>query len=252
MPRDPNKLTIAERKFCSVFVETGCMETAFEAGFGYSRRTNGNHNSARVMRKPAVQARILQLQLELEKKLEINRDTVISELAAIAFAPDISTYLDYDADSVRIRPLSELTPTEARALKSVTVLPNGGIKLELYDKLAAMGQLCKVLGLASGDTSISLNQFVIKVPEALQGGQEWEAEAARVLEADEAEAATRLLPEPQEPEPGLSGAPEPSTASLPPAPDAEPLWSPASSGRSASELQVLPQTLKLGRGFRRG
>jgi hypothetical protein len=148
------------------------------------------------MQRPAVQLKIMELKAELSAKLEVSREAVVGELAALAFAPDISAYLDYDEDSVRIRPLSELTPREAKAVKSVTVLPNGGIKLELYDKLVAMGQLCKVLGLASGDVNVSLNQFVIRSPAALQGGQEWEAEAAKVLEADEAEAIVRLLPSP--------------------------------------------------------
>jgi hypothetical protein len=196
MARDPNELTIGELRFCTAYAKSGSVEQAFETAYGYSRRTIGYENSDKVMRRPRVQLKIMEIKAELSAKLEVSREAVVGELAALAFAPDISAYLDYDEDTVRIRPLSELTPKEAKAVKSVTVLPNGGIKLELYDKLAAMGQLCKVLGLASGDVNVSLNQYVVRAPAALQGAQEWEAEAARVLEADEAEAVVRLLPSP--------------------------------------------------------
>ena len=196
MARDPHELTIAELRFCAAYARTGSQEDAFREAYKYSQLTHGYGNSDRVMKKPAVQLKIMELKAELSAKLEVDRTAVVGELAALAFAPDISAYLDYDEDTVRIRPLSELTPKEAKAVKSVTVLPNGGIKLELYDKLAAMGQLCKVLGLASGDVNVSLNQYVVRAPAALQGAQEWEAEAAKVLEADEAEAIVRLLPSP--------------------------------------------------------
>ena len=250
--RNPHELTIAEEKFCSVFIATGSGEQAFEAAYGYSRISGKYTNADAVKKKPRVQLKIMELRAEYIKKLEINRDTVISELAAIAFARDISTYLDYDADSVRLRPLSELTPTEAKAIKSVVVLPNGGIKLELYDKLAAQAQLCKVLGLASGDTNISLNHFVIKAPEAVATGVEWEAMASAAAVADEVEAATRLLPatvepvEPAESQAAVYGTGEPAMAS-----GGAPLAQALPSGRSADELQVLPKPLKLG-GHRRG
>jgi hypothetical protein len=147
------------------------------------------------MRRPRVQLKIMEIKAELSAKLEVSREAVVGELAALAFAPDISAYLDYDEDTVRIRPLSELTPKEAKAVKSVTVLPNGGIKLELYDKLAAMGQLCKVLGLASGDVNVSLNQFVIKAPGALESSEAWETAAQTQLELDAVEVAQLMPPE---------------------------------------------------------
>ena len=195
MARDPHELTIAELRFCTAYAKSGSPEQAFEVAYGYSRRTVGYDNSDRVMKKPAVQLKIMELKAELSAKLEVDRTAVVGELAALAFAPDISAYLDYDEDTVRIRPLSELTPKEAKAVKSVTVLPNGGIKLELYDKLAAMGQLCKVLGLASGDVNVSLNQFVIKAPGALESSDAWEAAAQTQLELDAVEVAQLMPPE---------------------------------------------------------
>ena len=195
MARDPHELTIAELRFCTAYAKSGSPEQAFEVAYGYSRRTVGYDNSDRVMKKPAVQLKIMELKAELSAKLEVDRTAVVGELAALAFAPDISAYLDYDEDTVRIRPLSELTPKEAKAVKSVTVLPNGGIKLELYDKLAAMGQLCKVLGLASGDVNVSLNQFVIKAPGALESSEAWEAAAQTQLELDAVEVAQLMPPE---------------------------------------------------------
>jgi hypothetical protein len=195
MARDPHELTIAELRFCTAYARTGSQEDAFREVYKYSQLTHGYGNSDRVMKKPAVQLKIMELKAELSAKLEVSREAVVGELAALAFAPDISAYLDYDEDTVRIRPLSELTPKEAKAVKSVTVLPNGGIKLELYDKLAAMGQLCKVLGLASGDVNVSLNQFVIKAPAALQGSEAWEAAAQTQLELDAVEVAQLMPPE---------------------------------------------------------
>ena len=195
MARDPHELTIAELRFCAAYARTGSQEDAFREAYKYSQLTHGYGNSDRVMKKPAVQLKIMELRAELSAKLEVSREAVVGELAALAFAPDISAYLDYDEDTVRIRPLSELTPKEAKAVKSVTVLPNGGIKLELYDKLAAMGQLCKVLGLASGDVNVSLNQFVIRSPTAVESSEAWEAAAQTQLELDAVEVAQLMPPE---------------------------------------------------------
>lgn len=277
MARNPHVLTIAEERFCSTFVETGSGTEAFERAYGYSQRTSCT-NADRVMKKPVVQLRIMELRMAHSAKLEVSRDTVLNELVAIAFAPDISTYLDYDEDSVRIRPLSELTPTEAKAIKSVTTLPNGSVKLEFHDRLAAMAQLCKVLGLASGDTNISLNHFVIKVPEAVATGVEWEAIATAVAAADEVETAMTKLPAAvaidavlerslapvedvqghadvsyrrRRPWPASGEAPEPPMAPVEPPPGSGPCGSPLGTGRDSSELQQLPQPIKLG-GHRRG
>ena len=195
MARDPHELTIAEIRFCTAYAETGNQEAAFERAYGYSQRSRGYGNSDHVMRRPRVQLKIMEIKAELSAKLEVSREAVVGELAALAFAPDISAYLDYDEDTVRIRPLSELTPKEAKAVKSVTVLPNGGVKLELYDKLAAMGQLCKVLGLASGDVNVSLNQFVIRSPTAVESSEAWETAAQTQLELDAVEVAQLMPPE---------------------------------------------------------
>ena len=195
MARDPHELTIAELRFCAAYAKLGSIDGAFQEAYGYSKRTHGYENAGRVMQRPAVQLKIMEIKAELSAKLEVDRTAVVGELAALAFAPDISAYLDYDEDTVRIRPLSELTPKEAKAVKSVTVLPNGGIKLELYDKLAAMGQLCKVLGLASGDVNVSLNQYVIRSPMGVESSEDWEKAAQNQLELDAVEVAQLMPPE---------------------------------------------------------
>ena len=195
MARDPHELTIAELRFCAAYAKLGSIDGAFQEAYGYSKRTHGYENAGRVMQRPAVQLKIMELKAELSAKLEVDRTAVVGELAALAFAPDISAYLDYDEDTVRIRPLNELTPKEARAVKSVTVLPNGGIKLELYDKLAAMGQLCKVLGIGQGDVNVSLNQYVIRAPEMAASAADWERQATLLIEGEAKELARLMPPE---------------------------------------------------------
>ncbi|MGO8777551.1 MAG: terminase small subunit [Rhodomicrobium sp.] len=146
-----------------------------------------------------------EIKLPLSRKLSIDQERVVEGIAEIAFADGVSAYLDSSDNAISIRSLGELTPRQARAIKSVSVDAGGGVKLEFYDRLAAFDKLAKVLDLYGG-TSINVAQsFAVNAPAAdasresrasMAQQQFAVAEAARLLDAlpSDAPRASRCAP----------------------------------------------------------
>ncbi|MGA7329522.1 MAG: terminase small subunit [Rhodomicrobium sp.] len=180
--RDPLECTIAELKFCSRYIETGKADEAMQYAFGYSAGGDkGYTNADRVLKKPRVMFKIAEMRHDLEEKLQVGREAVVSELAGIAFA-NISDYIEtYDNDLVRLKDMGSLTRSATRAIKSVTIV-DGHVKLELYDKNVALKQLSKVLGLEAPDVTVNATQYVIRVPEPAKSSEEWQKSAKAFLE----------------------------------------------------------------------
>ncbi len=148
---------------------------------------------------------IMEMRAGLSRKLSIDQERVVEGIAEIAFADGVSAYLDSSDNAISIRSLGELTPRQARAIKSVSVDAGGGVKLEFYDRLAAFDKLAKVLDLYGG-TNINVAQsFAVNAPAADASRESWAsmaqqqfaaAEAARLLDAlpSDAPRASRCAP----------------------------------------------------------
>ncbi len=190
-----DELTIAQLRFASEYVKTGDQEGAFQAAYNYSRRSSGYGNADRVMKKPEVFCEIMRLRAQLQEDLRLDRTKVLEGLCEIAFADDISAYLDYDNDSVSVRDLAELTPRQARAIKSVSIDPKTSqVKLEFHDRLQAFDKLARCLGLYQDINVNAEMQMVIRAPAPMASSAEWEAAAQAAGYALEHERAPPAMP----------------------------------------------------------
>jgi phage terminase small subunit len=176
------KLTIAEIKFCELIAAGASGEDAHEAAYGYRMTTHGYSNATRKLAQPYIQQRILEIRMGLQKAAKIDRERLLEEMAAIAFA-NIADYLTHDGESVTIKPMGELTRAQARAIKNVTC-DKGRISLEFHDKIAATRQICTMLGIGAGDISLTQNNFVIRSPEVVKNSHDFEAMAQRFIEIE--------------------------------------------------------------------
>ncbi len=152
--------------------------------------------------------KIMEMRAEFSGELSIDRERVLEGIFEIAFADDISTYLEFSDNAVAVRDPRELTPRQARAIKSVSVDAGGRVTLEFYDRLAAFDKLAKVLGLY-GDANINVaRNFVVTAPAVTESSESWAsmaqqqfaaAEAARVLDTLPADAPGASRPGPAAP-----------------------------------------------------
>lgn len=178
------ELTIAELTFCERIIAGDDQETAFEAAFGYSQRTRGYGNADRVAKKPAVQAKLLEWRLGIEKKSKITREACVEEIAAVAFS-NVTDYLEWDDEgSVRLKASGELTKRQASAVKAVTVDRDGRARLEFHDKLAAQKQLAQLMGWLAQDVNLTQNNFVIQAPNVLEDEADFEKKIQGYLDVE--------------------------------------------------------------------
>jgi hypothetical protein len=182
------KLNIAEERFCESVANGASAEEAHRQAYGTSIISTGWTNSGRKMAQPHIQQRILELRLGLQKATKIDRERILDETAAIAFA-NVADYLTHDGESVQIKPMRELTRRQARAIKNVTC-EKGRVSIEFHDKLGALRQLCTVLGIGAGDINLTQNNFVIRSPEVVKDSHAFETMAQNFIEGE----AKRLAP----------------------------------------------------------
>lgn len=107
----------------------------------------------RMLHNPKVRVAIAAAAREREERTGISRDRVLRELARIAFA-SAGEYLDWGPDGVALKNKSVLTPDQQAAVAEITqrrTKTSDTVRFKLYDKLAALKELSRLLGYA-GET----------------------------------------------------------------------------------------------------
>lgn len=110
---------------------------------GYSAKTAYSQGH-RLLQYPAVSEYIQNQQEKLQKKLEITREMVVSEIARIAFG-DIRGVLDWSEGGITLLPSSRISDDVAASISEVKTM-SSGISVKQYDKLRALDLMAKVLG----------------------------------------------------------------------------------------------------------
>ncbi len=151
------RLTPKQQRFCEEYPLDFCATRAAIRA-GYSEKTAMSIGS-RLLRNVKVQEFLRQQADETSSRLEIEREAVLRELAAIAFS-DItsvvrwgkiqvkchdgaSSTVKYDIDLI---PSEDLSRDAARAISEVR-RTRDGVTVKLHSKLAALETLAKHLGL---------------------------------------------------------------------------------------------------------
>jgi phage terminase small subunit len=145
------KLTPKQQAFVFAYLETGNASEAYRRAYDASRMKPGTveKRAAELLRHGVIKGRLEAEQADIAKRHGVTIDRVIGEYAAIAFA-DAGDFFDWCSTGVKVRDKAELTPAQRRVVAeaSQTITEAGGtIRVRLHDKLTALAQLGKHLGL---------------------------------------------------------------------------------------------------------
>jgi phage terminase small subunit len=140
------KLTAKQEKFCQEYmVDLNATQAALRSGYSeHSSKQIGTENIA----KPAIQARIAELQKKASKKVEVTVEMLLQEYKRIGFG-DPRKIITWSGDTSILKPSDELTDDEI-AMVSGVVQKKGKygdtVEIKFNDKIAALDKLAKHLG----------------------------------------------------------------------------------------------------------
>lgn len=162
MPRIANGLSPKQQRFVEEYlIDLNATQAARRAGYSaHTAQRIGSEN----LSKPLIQDALAARQVALAHANDVTPSRVIEELAHVGFA-DMTTYMRWGPDGVRLKDSDTLTPAQCRVVAEVseTKTKDGGtIRLKLHNKLTALEKLGERLGLwktAQGD--VTVNQYVL-------------------------------------------------------------------------------------------
>lgn len=161
------KLTAKQQRFCDEYlIDLNATQAAIRAG--YSPKT-AEQLAYQLLQKTSVQNHIAELQKKREERTEITQDSVLHELALIAFAKasdyarvvekdamvevdgNMVPVLDEDGNQVKYRTVEPILTDELTEdqKKAIAVIKKGrdGFEIKPYSKIQALELLGKHLGM---------------------------------------------------------------------------------------------------------
>lgn len=137
------RLTEQQAKFARAYVRLGVAEqAALEAGYAPD---TARKQASRILEMPQVKAEVERLQALATERAVVSAAEVLQELALVGFA-DLSEFVEWGPDGVRIKDSEAIDPVRRRAIVEVSE-SKFGVKIKLADKIAALDRLGKHLGL---------------------------------------------------------------------------------------------------------
>lgn len=166
-------MTPKQQQFVAEYlIDLNATQAAIRAG--YSERTAGSQ-AHDLLKKPEIQAAIVEAQTERAKRTEITADKVLKELAKVGFGnlSDVTDWgvkevaIGFNEDGKRLRPEEigeasvvqyvdapfvipvnrEDLPPEIRAAVSEVAITRDGFKIKMHDKVGALTQIGRHLGM---------------------------------------------------------------------------------------------------------
>lgn len=160
------KLTPRQQRFVDEYVaDPNATQAAIRAGYSpKTARSIGQEN----LTKPDISEAIDEAREKFAERAGIERDRAMEEFKRLAFS-DLRDAVEWSGTKMTIRNSSDLTPDAARAIQevteTVTETPEGGQRIvrrvKLYDKLGALRDVAKLLGMypkdGSGGVQVNVN-----------------------------------------------------------------------------------------------
>ena len=134
------KLTDKQKRFVAEYL-VDLNATAAAKRAGYKDPNIGRQ----LITKNNVSAEIAKRRDELQSKLEITQETVLQELAAIAFANGTDFVTVTGAGLLDVKPTSQVSREKLPAIAGIKYSQTG-IEIKLHDKVRALELLGKHLG----------------------------------------------------------------------------------------------------------
>ncbi len=146
-----SKLTPKQQRFVEEYlVDLNATQAAIRAG--YSSRT-ASVIAHENLRKPEVASAVQAGRLARSERTEITADRVLEEISRLAFA-NIADLFDWEAGRASFVPKADLTREQMSVIAEISSetdrvgeLSTTKLKLKTYDKLGALRDLGKHLGL---------------------------------------------------------------------------------------------------------
>lgn len=174
------KLTDKQRRFVEEYL-LDCNGAAAARRAGYSEKT-ANRIATTLLSKVVIQEEIARAMTKLANKLEIKAETVLEELARLAFS-DIGEVLDFTGEEPRLRPVKDIPLSARRAIASVKTkrFREGRgeaakevevTEFRLWDKNSALEKLAKCLKLFASEEDGRLAKLIDTIEIRLSGGSQ--------------------------------------------------------------------------------
>ena len=151
-------LSEKQQRFVQEYIiDLNARQAAIRAG--YSPKTAGAQSS-RLLTNVNIQDEIAKAMEDRGKRTGVTQDRVLAELSAIAFAK-ATDYVEVDNNgSVKIKPTSELTTEQKKAIAGIKEGANG-IEIKLVDKTKALEMLSRHLGLFNDKLNVNVEAIEI-------------------------------------------------------------------------------------------
>lgn len=156
------KLTDKQERFCEEYlIDLNGSQAAIRAG--YSKDTAGSIGFENL-KKPEIQNRIQELQLERSQRTGITADMVLQELAKCGF----TNIQDYINGNLSIKDIASLDADKTKAIasikKTITEFEGGSkemVEFKLHDKLKALEMIGRHIGFFEKDNNQSKLKIVV-------------------------------------------------------------------------------------------
>lgn len=174
-PAKVKKVSIKEDHFCLLYISNGLNGSQAATDAGWSAKTAAQ-TATKLLTKPHIQARIKQLAKDILDREEVNADTVIKEMARLAFS-DISSIVEWNESGASfIQNSGDIPEDVSRAIESIEVtednyeiISNGKegeekkeinkaikkTKVKLHSKVKALEMLGRYLKLFADKTDMN-------------------------------------------------------------------------------------------------
>lgn len=146
-PAEVRGLSEYEEAFCQHYCANGGVASRALRAAGF-RGSRIDLAAREMMSKPAVQARIREIQADVCARLGITHQRLVEEAARVAFAR-MEHVVTWGPRGVEINPLEDAPDAERAAIAEIvqTVTESGGtLRVKMHDKLRALEILAKLTG----------------------------------------------------------------------------------------------------------
>jgi len=107
-----------------------------------------------ILGRPHCKAYISKMLAELRDESLVRADDVIKELAIIGFA-DVCQFVEFDGKNVSLKSSGNIDENARRAICEISSSRDGSVKIKLHDKIRALENLGKYLGIFKDRLEIS-------------------------------------------------------------------------------------------------
>lgn len=151
------ELTYTDKQlaFCQEYlIDMNATQAAIRAGYG---KAGAATQGSLLLKQEKIQLRISEINKKRMKRLNINADSVVKEIALIAFS-NIGNIASWTNSQVTLKESSRLTSEQMAGIQTVEEKVSrygSAVKVKMYDKPQALVLLCRYLNILDGNANVT-------------------------------------------------------------------------------------------------